>query len=76
MSKKKRVKILENEDNLTLPRVHQIIKDRYEVDYSSRHVKRIILSLDFNYRNPNQIHSQKPEDGEILLKKNLNYVET
>lgn len=67
--KEELVRILENEDNLTLPRVHQIIKDRYGVDYSSRHVKRIMDNLDFNYGKPYQIYSQKPKDAEKQLKK-------
>jgi putative transposase len=45
-------KILENEDNLTIQRVHQIIQDRYNVDYTLRHLKNIMNDLEFNYRKP------------------------
>jgi putative transposase len=62
-------KIIENEDNLTVQRAHQIIKDRYNVDYSLRQVKRIIKALNFNYGKPYQIYSQKPKDAELQLKK-------
>ena len=62
-------KIVENEDNLTIQRAHKIIKDRYNVDYSLRQVKRIMDILDFNYGKPYQIYSQKPEDAEFQLKK-------
>lgn len=62
-------KIIENEDNLTLQRAHQIIKDRYGIDYSLRHVKRIVKSGDFNYGKGYQIFSQKPENAEEMLKK-------
>jgi len=63
------VKILENEDNLTVQRVHQIIKDRYGVDYTLKHVKTIMKNLEFNYGKPFQIYSQKPKDAESQLKK-------
>ena len=62
-------KIIENEDNLTLQRAHQIINDRYGVDYSLKQVKRIVKSGDFNYGKGYQIFSQKPENTEIELKK-------
>jgi putative transposase len=67
--KEELLKILENEDNLTVQRAQQIIKDRYNVDYSPRQVKRIVKSLDFNYGKPYQIFSQKPKDAESQFKK-------
>lgn len=62
-------KIIENEDNLTVQRAHQILKDRFDVDYSLRHVKRIVESGDYNYGKGYQIFSQKPKNAEIELKK-------
>jgi len=62
-------KIIENEENLTVQRAHQIIKDRYGVDYSLRQVKRIVKSGGYNYGKGYQIYSQKPENAEKLLKK-------
>ena len=62
-------KILENEDNLTPQRVHEIINNRYGVDYSLRQIDRIMEELDFNYGKPYQIFAQKPKDAEYKLKK-------
>jgi len=67
--KKELKKIVENEENLTVIRVHQIIKDRYEVDYSLRQIKTIMNELDFNYGKPYQVFAQKPKDAESQLKK-------
>jgi putative transposase len=62
-------KILENEDYLTVQRAHQIIKDRYGINYTIKHTKTIIKNLDFNYGKPFQIFSQKPKDAKSQLKK-------
>jgi putative transposase len=43
--KEELVRILENEDYLTKQRVHQIIKDKYDVNYSSRNITRIMGSV-------------------------------
>jgi len=67
--KEELVKIFENEDYLTVPRAHQIMKDRYCVDYTLKHVKTIMKDLEFNYGKPFQIYSQKPKDAESQLKK-------
>jgi len=62
-------KIIENEENLTPQRAHQIIKDRYDVDYSLRQVKRIVKSGGYNYGKGYQIYSQKSKNAEKMLKK-------
>ncbi|KZX12810.1 helix-turn-helix domain-containing protein [Methanobrevibacter curvatus] len=62
-------KIIENEDNLTPQRAHSIIKNRYNIDYSIRHVCRIVESGGYNYGKAYQIFSQKPDNADKELKK-------
>jgi len=62
-------KIFENEDYLTLERAHEIIKNRYGVEYSLRNVKRICESLDYNFGKPYQKFNKRPKNPEKSLKK-------
>lgn len=62
-------RIAENEDYLTVQRAHEIIKNRYGVDYSFKNVKNILKKLDYYKSKPYQKYSDKPKDAEEMLKK-------
>jgi putative transposase len=65
------IKIIENEDYLSLERVHRIIKDRYGIDYTSPGIKYLLKKLNFNYGKPYQKYSKRPDNAEESLKKTL-----
>ncbi len=48
----------------------ELIKERFDVEYSIRQVERILRDLKFGYAKPYTIYSKMPEDAEELLKKN------
>jgi len=62
-------RIIENEEYLTAQRAHEIIKRRYNIDYSIQNVKNILDKLEYNKGKPYQKFSQKPENAEMMLKK-------
>jgi putative transposase len=62
-------KILENEDYLTVQRAHEIIKGRYNINYSLSNVKRILKELEYNKGKPYQKFSKRPKDAKEKLKK-------
>lgn len=62
-------RIIENEDYLTVQRAHEIIKTRYNIDYSFQNVKNILSKLDYNKGKPYQKFSKKPNNSEEMLKK-------
>ena len=64
-------KIIENEEYLTAQRAHEIIKTRYDIDYSIQNVKNILNKLEYNKGKPYQKFSQKPKNAEMMLKKNF-----
>ena len=51
-------------------KVLELIKERFDVEYSIRQVERILRDLKFGYAKPYTIYSKMPEDAEELLKKN------
>jgi putative transposase len=64
-------RILENEEYLTVQRTKEIIKNRYNVDYSDSGVKKILDKLEFNHAKPYPKFSKQPDDAEESLKKNF-----
>ena len=62
-------RIIENEEYLTVQRAHEVIKTRYDVDYSFQNVKNILKQLGYNKGKPFQKFSKKPENAEEMLKK-------
>lgn len=62
-------RILENEEYLTVERAHEIIKSRYDIDYSIQSVKNILDKLEYNKGKPYQKFSKRPKNADILLKK-------
>jgi transposase len=62
-------KILENEDYLSVQRAHHIIKERFGLDFTLKHVRTILKDMNYLKSKPYQIYSQKPEGAEADLKK-------
>lgn len=61
--------IIENEI-YSSKKVLELIKEKFNVEYSVRQVERILRDLKFGYGKPYTIYSKMPEDAEELLKKN------
>jgi transposase len=51
--------------------VLELIKERFNVEYSIRQVERILRDLKFGYGKPYTVFSKMPDDAEELLKKNF-----
>jgi len=64
-------KILLKTPNLTNDIVSDIIEYEFGVEYSDRHVSRILRKLDYTYTKPYMIYKKMPEDAEEQLKKKL-----
>ncbi|MHC1582038.1 MAG: winged helix-turn-helix domain-containing protein [Candidatus Syntropharchaeia archaeon] len=47
-------------------KVKELIKNRFGVEYSLRHVSRILRSLGMKYAKPYQYDYRKPENAEDL----------
>lgn len=61
--------IIENEI-YSSKKVLELIKEKFNVEYSIRQVERILRDLKFGYGKPYAIYSRMPEDAEESLKKN------
>ena len=62
-------RIIENEDYLTAQRTHEIIKNRYNIDYSIQNVNIVLKKLGYNKGKPYQKFSKRPKNAEKMLKK-------
>jgi transposase len=62
--------IIENEIHSS-KKVLELIKEKFNVEYSIRQVERILRDLKFGYGKPYTIYSKMPEDAEESLKKNF-----
>lgn len=62
--------ILEKIPNLTTDIVSEILKSEFEVEFSDRHISRILKRLNYTYTKPFMIYSKMPDDAEDQLKKN------
>jgi putative transposase len=61
--------ILEKRDDWTTKEVRELIKDRFDVEYSQRHVSRLLKSFGMKYSKPYQQDYRRPENAEKELKK-------
>lgn len=68
---KKLDKILENTPNLTTDLAHDIIKVNFKVDFSERHIQRILRKLNYTYTKPFMVYAKMPDDAEDQLQKKL-----
>ncbi|MDR0912509.1 MAG: transposase [Methanobrevibacter sp.] len=64
-------KILLKTPNLTNDNVFDIIKYEFGIEYSDRHISRILRKLNYTYTKPYMIYKKMPEDAEEQLKKNF-----
>jgi len=62
-------KILEKRDDWTTREVRELINEEFGVEYSIRHVSRILKSFGMKYSKPYQQDYRRPENAEEELKK-------
>ena len=67
---KKLDEIMINESFLSTRKVHEIIKEEFNVDYSMSRIPVIVHKLGYSYKKGYIIYSKMPVDAEIILKKN------
>jgi len=63
--------ILDKTPNLTTDIVSEILKSEFGVEFSDRHISRILKRLNYTYTKPFMIYSKMPDDAEDQLKKNF-----
>jgi len=63
--------MLEKISNLTTDIVSDLLKSRFGVEFSDRHISRILKRLNYTYTKPFMIYSKMPDDAEDQLKKNF-----
>ena len=63
--------ILEKIPNLTTDIVSDLLKSRFGIEFSDRHISRILKKLNYTYTKPFMIYSKMPDDAEDQLKKNF-----
>ena len=69
MKESLKMRIINDERNLSMTDAKHIIKEEYGVDYSLPYVCRLIRSLGFNYGKPRPKYGEAPENNKIILKK-------
>jgi len=57
--------LMYEEDFLTTPKVHKMIQDNFNVEYSLKQVREIVHKLEYSYENGYIIHSKLPEDAPL-----------
>ncbi|MCC7554293.1 MAG: helix-turn-helix domain-containing protein [Methanobacteriaceae archaeon] len=68
---KKLDKLFYETENLTTDLAHEIVKTNFNIDFSQRHIQRILKRLKYTYTKPYMIYAKIPEDAEDQLKKKL-----
>jgi len=63
--------MLEKIPNLTTDIVSEILKSKFGVKFTDRHISRILKRLNYTYTKPFMIYSKMPDDAEDQLKKNF-----
>ena len=61
--------ILKERDDWRTKKVKEVIKNRFGVEYSLRHVSRILKSFGMKYAKPYQRDCRRPENAEEEFKK-------
>lgn len=61
--------LLEERDDWTTREVHQLIRDRFDVEYTERNVYKILRKLGMTFSKPYQSDYRRPDDAEHRLKK-------
>ena len=60
---------MHNEPFLTTRKVHELIKDNFNVEYSMKQVREIVHKLGYSYKKGYVIYSKMPADDPMQLKK-------
>jgi transposase len=68
---KKLDEMMIKDDYLTTPKVHKMIKDEFNVEYSLKQVREIVHKLGYSFKKGYMIYSKMPDDAEETLKKNF-----
>ena len=63
--------ILKKRDDWTTKEVRELIREKFGIEYSLRHVSRILKSLGMRYGKPYQYDYRKPDNAKEKFKKNL-----
>ena len=61
--------ILKERNDWTTREVRELIKERFGVEYSNRHVSRLLRSLGMKYAKPYQLDYRKPDNAKEEFKK-------
>ena len=61
---------MHNEPFLTTRKVHELIKNNFNVEYSMKQVREIVHKLGYSYKKGYVIYSKMPADAPLQLKKN------
>jgi putative transposase len=64
-------KIFQNTANLTNDIASDIIKYEFDVEFSDRHVSRILRKLNYAYTKAYMVYKKMPEDAKEQLEKNF-----
>ena len=67
---KKLDELMYNETYLNTRKVHELIQNNFNVDYSLKQVREIVHKLGYSYKKGYVIYSKMPADAPITLKKN------
>jgi len=68
---KKLKELLEMRDYWTSKEVRELIKNEFYIEFTPRHIPRILRKLGMKYQKPYVNDYRRPEDAEDILKKDL-----
>ena len=63
--------LLQMRDHWTSKEVRELIKNEFDIEFTPRHIPRILRKLGMNYSKPYVNDYRRPEDAEDILKKDL-----
>ena len=63
--------LLQMRDYWTSKEVRELIKNEFEIEFTPRHIPRILRKLWMTYQKPYVNDYRRPEDAEDILKKDL-----
>jgi len=68
---KKLKELLQMKDYWTSKEIRELIKNEFDIEFTPRHIPRILRKLGMKYQKPYVNDYRRPEDAEDILKKNL-----
>jgi putative transposase len=63
------IQILKKRDDWTTEDVQVLIKDKFDITFSLKHIRTILRKIGMKYSKPYQHDYRKPKDAEDILKK-------